>query len=155
MVFALLIAAIVWNTGTWYFGLPSSSSHTLVGSIIGVGLMNQLLHGPSATSGVDWSQALGVGKSLLFSPIGGFLLSGMLLLVLKSTVRIPRLYAEPTGKAPPPFWIRSLLILTCTGVSFAHGSSARFASASRAHRPTGRHFRHDGECAVECGRQRP
>lgn len=78
MVFALLIAAIVWNTGTWYFGPPSSSSHTLVGSIIGVGLMNQLLHGPSATSGVDWSQALGVGKSLLFSPIVGFLLSGML-----------------------------------------------------------------------------
>jgi len=123
MVFALLIAAIVWNTGTWYFGLPSSSSHTLVGSIIGVGLMNQLLHGPSATSGVDWSQALGVGKSLLFSPIVGFLLSGLLLIVLKTTVRIPRLYAESTGNAPPPFWIRSLLILTCTGVSFAHGSN--------------------------------
>jgi PiT family inorganic phosphate transporter len=75
MVFALLIAAIIWNLGTWYFGLPSSSSHTLVGSIIGVGLMNQLLHGESGTSGVDWSQAAGVGKSLLFSPIVGFLLA--------------------------------------------------------------------------------
>jgi PiT family inorganic phosphate transporter len=123
MVFALLIAAIVWNLGTWYFGLPSSSSHTLVGSIIGVGLMNQLMQGPSGTSGVDWNQALGVGKSLLFSPLVGFLLSGLLLLVLKSLVRVPALYAEPKGNEPPPFWIRGLLILTCTGVSFAHGSN--------------------------------
>src|SRR5471030_3141127 len=69
MVFALLIAAIIWNLGTWYFGLPSSSSHTLIGSIIGVGLMNQLMHGANGTSGVDWNQALGVGKSLLFSPL--------------------------------------------------------------------------------------
>jgi inorganic phosphate transporter, PiT family len=123
MVFALLIAAIIWNLGTWYFGLPSSSSHTLIGSIIGVGLMNQLLHGSSGTSGVDWNQALGVGKSLLFSPLIGFLAAALLLLILKSVVRVPALYAEPTGKKPPPFWIRSLLILTCTGVSFAHGSN--------------------------------
>jgi PiT family inorganic phosphate transporter len=123
MVFALLIAAIIWNLGTWYFGLPSSSSHTLIGSIIGVGLMNQMMHGASGTSGVDWSQALGVGKSLLFSPIIGFLLAGLLLLILKAVVRVPALYAEPKGKEPPPFWIRALLILTCTGVSFAHGSN--------------------------------
>src|SRR6201991_3598546 len=123
MVFELLIAAIIWNLGTWYLGLPSSSSHTLVGSIIGVGLMNQLLHGASGTSGVDWNQALGVGKSLLFSPIVGFLLSGLLLLVLKAVVRVPALYKEPAGNEPPPFWIRALLILTCTGVSFAHGSN--------------------------------
>ncbi len=123
MVFALLIAAIIWNLGTWYFGLPSSSSHTLIGSIIGVGLMNQLMHGVNGTSGVDWNQALGVGKSLLFSPLVGFLAAGLLLMILKAVVRIPALYAEPKGKEPPPFWIRSLLILTCTGVSFAHGSN--------------------------------
>ena len=123
MVFALLIAAIVWNLATWYFGLPSSSSHTLIGSIIGVGLMNQLMRGPSGTSGVDWAQAVGVGKSLLFSPIVGFLLAGLLLLILKAVVRVPALYAEPVGNKPPPFWIRSLLVLTCTGVSFAHGSN--------------------------------
>ena len=123
MVFALLIAAIIWNLGTWYFGLPSSSSHTLIGSIIGVGLMNQLMHGASGTSGVDWNQALGVGKSLLFSPLIGFLAAGLLLMILKAVVRVPALYAEPKGKEPPPFWIRSLLILTCTGVSFAHGSN--------------------------------
>ena len=123
MVFALLIAAIVWNLATWYFGLPSSSSHTLIGSIIGVGLMNQLMRGPSGTSGVDWTQAIGVGKSLLFSPIVGFLLAGLLLLILKAVVRVPALYAEPVGNKPPPFWIRSLLVLTCTGVSFAHGSN--------------------------------
>ncbi|KHK55346.1 nuclease PIN [Ralstonia sp. A12] len=123
MVFALLIAAIIWNLATWYLGLPSSSSHTLIGSIIGVGLMNQLLRGANGTSGVDWSQALGVGKSLLFSPIVGFLLAALLLLVLKALVRVPALYAEPEGNQPPPFWIRALLILTCTGVSFAHGSN--------------------------------
>ncbi|MDR3099804.1 MAG: inorganic phosphate transporter, partial [Paraburkholderia sp.] len=123
MVFALLIAAIIWNLGTWYFGLPSSSSHTLIGSIIGVGLMNQLMHGTGGTSGVDWSQAVGVGKSLLFSPIVGFLASALLLLALKALVRMPALYAEPKGSEPPPFWIRALLILTCTGVSFAHGSN--------------------------------
>ncbi|AXE94984.1 inorganic phosphate transporter [Paraburkholderia terricola] len=123
MVFALLIAAIIWNLGTWYLGLPSSSSHTLIGSIIGVGLMNQLMHGTNGTSGVDWNQALGVGRSLLFSPLVGFLAASLLLLILKAVVRIPALYAEPKGKEPPPFWIRSLLILTCTGVSFAHGSN--------------------------------
>ncbi|KVP68709.1 nuclease PIN [Burkholderia ubonensis] len=123
MVFALLIAAIVWNLATWYFGLPSSSSHTLIGSIIGVGLMNQLMHGPSGTSCVDWGQALGVGKSLLFSPIVGFLCAGLLLLVLKALARVPELYQEPPKDQPPPFWIRCLLILTCTGVSFAHGSN--------------------------------
>jgi len=123
MVFALLIAAIIWNLGTWYFGLPSSSSHTLIGSIIGVGLMNQILHGASGTSGVDWNQALGVGKALLFSPVVGFVLSALLLLVLKAVAKVPALYTAPTGDSPPPFWIRALLVLTCTGVSFAHGSN--------------------------------
>ncbi|WP_296661981.1 inorganic phosphate transporter [Paraburkholderia sp.] len=123
MVFALLIAAIIWNLSTWYFGLPSSSSHTLVGSIIGVGIMNQLINGPSGTSGVDWSQAGGVGKALLFSPVVGFLFSGLLFIVLKFLVRAPKLYRQPQGQEPPPFWIRALLVATCTGVSFAHGSN--------------------------------
>ena len=123
MVFALLIAAIIWNLGTWYFGLPNSSSHTLIGSIIGVGLMNQLLSGPSGTSGVDWSQAAGIGRALLFSPLIGFVLSAGLLLLAKLLVKAPQLYEAPKGKEPPPFWIRGLLVLTCTGVSFAHGSN--------------------------------
>ena len=123
MVFALLIAAIIWNLGTWYFGLPNSSSHTLIGSIIGVGLMNQLLAGPSGTSGVDWSQAAGIGRALLFSPLIGFVLSAALLLIGKLLIKSPALYEAPKGKEPPPFWIRGLLVLTCTGVSFAHGSN--------------------------------
>ena len=123
MVFALLIAAIIWNVGTWYFGIPNSSSHALIGSIIGVGLMNQLMGGPNGTSGVDWNQALGVGRSLLFSPLIGFVASGLLLLVAKFILPIPKLYQSPTSNAPPPWWIRGLLILTCTGVSFAHGSN--------------------------------
>jgi PiT family inorganic phosphate transporter len=123
MVFSLLIAAIIWNVGTWYFGIPNSSSHALIGSIIGVGLMNQLLAGPDGTSGVDWNQVAGVGKSLLFSPVIGFVAAGLLLVVAKLVLPFPRLYTAPTSSAPPPWWIRGLLILTCTGVSFAHGSN--------------------------------
>ena len=124
MVFALLIAAIIWNIGTWYFGIPNSSSHALIGSIIGVGLMNQLMSTAAAgTSGVDWNQALGVGRSLLFSPLAGFVLAGLLLLLAKVILPLPALYKAPEGHQPPPVWIRGLLILTCTGVSFAHGSN--------------------------------
>ena len=123
MVFALLIAAILWNLGTWWFGLPASSSHTLIGSIIGVGIANQLMSVKSGTSGVDWAQALNIGKSLLLSPIFGFILAACLLLVMKSVIKDKRLYEAPEGTEPPPFWIRGLLILTCTGVSFFHGSN--------------------------------
>jgi PiT family inorganic phosphate transporter len=124
MVFALLIAAIIWNVGTWYFGLPASSSHTLIGSIIGVGLANQLMAtSGSGTSGVDWGQATNIGKALLLSPLVGFVCAGLLLLALKFLVRNPELYQEPKGAQPPPWWIRGLLVLTCTGVSFAHGSN--------------------------------
>ena len=123
MVFALLIAAIIWNLGTWVFGLPASSSHTLIGSIIGVGITNAFLHGRSGTSGVDWSKAKEVGEALLFSPLFGFALAAVLLLALKFVVRIPALYAEPKGDHPPPWWIRGVLILTCTLVSFFHGSN--------------------------------
>lgn len=124
MIFALLLAAIVWNLGTWYLGLPSSSSHTLVGSIIGVGLANQFLAPTgSATSGVDWSQATNIGLSLLISPLVGFGMAALLLLVMKFVIRNKALYEEPKGNNPPPLWIRALLIFTCTGVSFAHGSN--------------------------------
>ena len=124
MVFALLIAAIVWNIATWAFGIPNSSSHTLIGSIIGVGLMNQFMAGSgSHTSGVDWGQALGIGKSLLISPIVGFACAALLFVAAKALIRSKALYEEPKGNQPPPFWIRCLLILTCTGVSFAHGSN--------------------------------
>src|SRR5271170_2163873 len=95
MVFALLIAAIIWNLGTWWLGLPSSSSHTLIGSIMGVGLMNQLMSGPSGTSGVDWAQATKIGESLLFSPLVGFSLAALLLLIAKALIPVPALYQEP------------------------------------------------------------
>ncbi len=124
MIFALLIAAIIWNLGTWALGLPNSSSHALIGSIMGVGLANQLLSpAGSATSGVDWGQAVGVLKALLFSPLIGFVLAALLLLLMKLVVRTPSLYTAPEGRKPPPGPIRALLILTCTGVSFFHGSN--------------------------------
>ncbi|MGO8932560.1 MAG: inorganic phosphate transporter [Terracidiphilus sp.] len=123
MVFALLIAAILWNLGTWWFGLPASSSHTMVGSIIGVGLASQLMNVHSGTSGLDWAQVIKVLKALLISPLLGFALAGALILLSKRLIRIPALYEAPKGKEPPPWPIRALMVLTCTGVSFFHGSN--------------------------------
>jgi PiT family inorganic phosphate transporter len=123
MVFALLLAAILWNLGTWWLGLPASSSHSLIGSIIGVGIANQLMSVKSGTSGVDWAQAANIGKSLLLSPIFGFILASLLFVTMKALIKDKRLYEAPQGIEPPPFWIRSLLVLTCTGVSFFHGSN--------------------------------
>jgi PiT family inorganic phosphate transporter len=124
MVFALLIAAILWNLGTWWLGLPASSSHTLIGSIIGVGIANALMHGRDGTSGVDWAQATKVGYSLLISPLVGFGCAALLLLALRAFLsKKKELFEEPKGSRPPPWWIRGILILTCTGVSFAHGSN--------------------------------
>jgi len=123
MVFALLIAAILWNLGTWWLGLPASSSHTMIGSIIGVGVANALMHGRDGTSGVDWAQATKIGYSLLLSPLVGFVCAALLLLLLKVLVRNRDLYQEPRGNTSPPWWIRAILILTCGGVSFAHGSN--------------------------------
>nr|WP_148210752.1 inorganic phosphate transporter [Beijerinckia indica] len=123
MVFAMLIAAIIWNLGTWWFGLPASSSHTLIGSIIGVGVTNALMRGRDGTAGVDWGKATEIGYALLLSPLVGFICSALLLLVMRALIRNPALYGEPKGNSKPPLWIRGLLVLTCTGVSFAHGSN--------------------------------
>ncbi len=124
MVFALLLAAIIWNAGTWYLGLPASSSHSLIGSILGVGLANSVMSsGQHFGEGVNWGKAGEVGLSLLVSPLIGFACSAGLLLVSKKLIRDPKLYEAPEGEKPPPGWIRGLLMLTCTGVSFAHGSN--------------------------------
>jgi PiT family inorganic phosphate transporter len=123
MVFALLIAAIIWNLGTWWFGIPASSSHTLIGSIVGVGVANAIIRGKNGTAGVDWDQVTKVGEALLFSPLFGFVLSAILLLIMKAIIRVPALYTAPTTNKPPTPWIRGLLILTCTLVSFFHGSN--------------------------------
>jgi PiT family inorganic phosphate transporter len=123
MVFALLISAILWNLGTWYLGLPASSSHTLIGSIMGVGIANSMLSSHVFGEGVNWAKAKEVGSSLLISPIVGFVCAGLLLLLAKALIRRPELYHAPDQDKGPPHWIRGLLILTCTGVSFAHGSN--------------------------------
>lgn len=125
MVFALLLSAIAWNLGTWYLGLPASSSHTLIGSIMGVGLANSLMQGGihAFGAGVNWEEAKQVGMALLISPLVGFTCAALLLLIAKALIKSPALYKAPKGQTPPPAWIRGLLVLTCTGVSFAHGSN--------------------------------
>ncbi len=124
MIFSLLLAAIIWNLGTWALGIPNSSSHALIGSVMGVGLANQLMaKAGQATSGVDWSQATKILTTLLVSPLVGFFSAALLLLAMKFLIRSKQLYEAPKDASPPPWWIRGLLILTCTGVSFAHGSN--------------------------------
>ena len=125
MIFALLLAAVLWNLATWYVGLPNSSSHTLIGSVLGVGLANQLISSGSkgGTAGVDWSQAYGVLSGLFWSPLIGFACAFLLLALMKKVIRTPSLYEPPQGDAPPPGAIRASLIFTCTLVSFFHGSN--------------------------------
>lgn len=124
MIFALLLSAIIWNLGTWYVGLPASSSHTLIGSIVGVGLMNSYISSESAFGdGVNWTKLADTAKALLISPMVGFVGAALLLLLMRSVIRNKALFEAPKGDVPPPWPVRLLLIATCTGVSFAHGSN--------------------------------
>jgi phosphate/sulfate permease len=122
MVISLLLAGMIWNLATWWYGLPVSSSHTLIGSILGVGLVNSLLT-RGDMQGVNWSKAGEVGLSLLISPIIGFAAAAGLLLAMRRLIREPRLYQPPDDGDSPPRWVRAALIATCGGVSFAHGSN--------------------------------
>ena len=122
MVIALLLAGVIWNLGTWWMGLPVSSSHTLIGSILGVGLANSLMT-EGNLSGVNWNKAMDVGKALLLSPMIGFFAAAMLLLAMKVVLKNPNLYHPPGEGDNPPSWIRAVLIATCGGVSMAHGSN--------------------------------
>ncbi|MDR1463425.1 MAG: inorganic phosphate transporter, partial [Azoarcus sp.] len=133
MVFSLLAAAITWNLGTWYFGIPASSSHTLIGSILGVGMTNALLNDLSVAQGVNWHKALDVILSLVLSPLAGFLVAGLILIGLKRWRPISKMHAVPKTHAPPemsadrklrkkpPFWNRLVLVLSAIAVSFVHG----------------------------------
>src|SRR5262245_13946300 len=124
MVASLLVAAVIWNLGTWYFGLPASSSHTLIGAVLGVGLAGSYVTGARLGSGVNWGKAEEVMLSLLVSPFIGFACAALLLVLTKHLLaRRTELFEPPRGQQPPPWWIRSLLVFTCTGVSFAHGSN--------------------------------
>jgi PiT family inorganic phosphate transporter len=123
MIFSLLLSALLWNFATWYRGIPVSSTHSLIGAILGVGLMNSLLTTGNMLSGVNWKQAENVGLSLLLSPLVGMVGAGLLLLLMKLLIRKPELYQPADQSKSPPWWIRGVLCLTCTGVSYAHGSN--------------------------------
>lgn len=129
MVYALLAAAIIWNLGTWYFGIPASSSHTLIGSIMGVGIANAIMNNQYWLSGINVKKATDIMLSLLISPTIGFVMAGLLLLALKKWRPHSRMHMTPEerksldGKKHPPFWTRAMLIVSAMGMSFAHGSN--------------------------------
>jgi inorganic phosphate transporter, PiT family len=121
LVMAILITAIVWNLGTWYLGIPNSSSHTMIGALLGGGFAFWQIHGGS---GINVEKAADVGRALLFSPFLGFTLAIILMMILKATVKKKTgIFKEPDPKNPPPFWVRAILVTTCTLVSFFHGSN--------------------------------
>lgn len=129
MVFSMLTAAIAWNLGTWYFGIPASSSHTLIGSILGVGLANALISDLPLADGVNWGKALDIGLSLVISPIAGCIVAACLLLLFKRWWPTSKMHKTPEqrreidSKKHPPFWNRLVLVLSAMGVSFVHGSN--------------------------------
>ncbi|EQM70716.1 phosphate transporter PitA [Aquipseudomonas alcaligenes OT 69] len=129
MVFSLLAAAITWNLGTWYLGIPASSSHTLIGSILGVGLANAMITDLPLGEGVNWGKAIDIGLSLIFSPAAGFMVAALLLLSLKwfypasKMHKTPETRKEVDDKKHPPFWNRLVLVLSAMAVSFVHGSN--------------------------------
>jgi phosphate/sulfate permease len=122
LILALIFTAIIWNLGTWYLGIPCSSSHTLIGSIFGVGLAYMLLPG-SQNIALNWTKVKDIGLSLLISPVFGFFLAMLLMGLLRLVIKKKAIFKEPPAKKAPPNWIRAILILTCTSVSFSHGSN--------------------------------
>ncbi len=133
MVFSMLLAAIVWNLGTWYFGLPASSSHTLIGSIIGIGLTNAIVTGSSVVDALNVPKMIQIFLSLILSPLIGLIIAGAVVFLLRrywsSTKKRKRIHLTPAerekkdGKRKPPFWTRTALILSAVGVSFSHGAN--------------------------------
>ncbi|MED5612097.1 MULTISPECIES: inorganic phosphate transporter [Pseudomonas] len=129
MVFSLLAAAIAWNLGTWYFGIPASSSHTLIGSILGVGLANAVITGVPLADGVNWQKAIDIAMSLIFSPLAGFFVAALVLIGLKWMYPLSKMHKTPETrrevdeKKHPPFWNRLVLVLSAMTVSFVHGSN--------------------------------
>ena len=123
MILALLLSAIIWNLGTWWMGLPASSSHTLIGSIIGIGLAFYFLPDNVGGSAVNWDKAKDTGLALLISPLAGFTAAIILMFVFKRFVKNEIIYKEPIPGKMPPIWIRMMLWITCGLVSFFHGQN--------------------------------
>ncbi|WP_202948041.1 inorganic phosphate transporter [Methylobacterium sp. GXF4] len=123
MLAALLVSALAWNVGTWWLGLPNSSSHALIGALIGIAVEHALAQGRGLQEGVDWSEVRGVLGSLLTSPVLGFALAFGLFRLIARTAHDRRLYEPPRDGEVPVWWMRGILVLTCTGVSFAHGTN--------------------------------
>ncbi|MBI5219854.1 MAG: inorganic phosphate transporter [Bacteroidia bacterium] len=122
MIAALILTAIIWNLGTWYLGIPCSSSHTLIGSIFGVGIAFMFIT-PDGSVALNWQKVIDAGLSLMISPMFGFFLTIFFMMMLARYVTRKSLFRSPTEKRKPPYWVKGLLVLTCTTVSFSHGSN--------------------------------
>jgi PiT family inorganic phosphate transporter len=123
MLVSLFVSALFWNVLTWYFGIPNSSSHCIIGALVGVAISDSLLQQRSLADGVDWNQIIRILEALAVSPILGLVLAGGLYYAIRVIVRRGPLLEPPHGDEPSPWWLRGLLILTCTSVSYSHGSN--------------------------------
>jgi PiT family inorganic phosphate transporter len=120
---SLFLGALIWNVATWLLGIPCSSSHALIGALVGVGIANSIVVRRGFGQGVDWDQVWAVGRALLFSPILGFLLAGALFRIMRLVIHDKKMFEPPEEGKRPELWVRALLVLTCSGVSFTHGSN--------------------------------
>lgn len=133
MIFSILFAAILWNLGTWYLGLPTSSSHTLIGTLIGIGLTHAIITQCPITQGLNISKLINIFASLIISPIIGLILAKIIIILLyrywNNNKKYENIHITPTeqakkiGKRQPSLWIRSILITSAAGVSFSHGAN--------------------------------
>ncbi|MGZ3884225.1 MAG: inorganic phosphate transporter [Bacteroidia bacterium] len=123
MILALLISAIIWNFGTWFLGIPSSSSHTVIGAILGIGIAFYFLPDSVGGGAVNWDKAKDTGLALLISPIMGFAVAIVIMYIFKRLIKNEYIYKEPIPGKTPPIWIRVILTITCTLVSFFHGQN--------------------------------
>jgi PiT family inorganic phosphate transporter len=123
MLISLFATALAWNVLTWFFGIPNSSSHCVIGSLIGIAVGDAFINTRSLRDSVDWGQIWTVLRALAVSPVLGFVFAGLLYFAVRRLIKDPHLYERPHGDRLPAKWVRGLLILTCTSVSFSHGTN--------------------------------
>lgn len=109
MLVALFTTALAWNVFTWWFGIPNSSSHCAIGSLIGIAVGDALVNARHLREAVDWGQIWSVLRALAISPLLGFAGAGLLYFALRHIVKDRHLYEFPQGERPPTLWVRCLL----------------------------------------------
>lgn len=120
---ALILTAVIWNFATWWYGIPNSTTHTYIGSILGIGMAHSYLLGRGVMGELNWGQIEKVLAALFLSPVIGFGGAMLVYWIIRAVIRDDRMYRPSEAKVTPPLYVRSLLITGGAGVSLLHGSN--------------------------------